>query len=40
MPTKTINEAFDEEQYSELKAVKGDRTWSEAILQEFGVSND
>lgn len=35
---KHINEAFTEEELNQLKDVKGGRTWREAILDEFGVS--
>lgn len=34
---KWLNEAFNEENYEELQDVKGDRSWREAILEEFGV---
>lgn len=32
---KTINETFTDDELEQLKAVKGDRTWREAILDEF-----
>jgi len=35
---KTINETFTEGEMDALREVKGDRTWREAILDEFGVS--
>jgi hypothetical protein len=34
---KNINETFTDDELERLKAVKDDRTWREAILQEFGV---
>ena len=34
---KHINVPFNDETYDALKDVKGDRTWREAILDEFGV---
>ena len=34
---KHINVPFNDEMYDALKDVKGDRTWREAILDEFGV---
>lgn len=34
---KTINEKFTEEEYQDLKDVKGEKTWREAILKNFGV---
>lgn len=34
---KTINETFTEDEIDALQDVKGNRTWREAILQEFGV---
>lgn len=37
---KTINEAFENEEFQALKEVKGNRTWRTAILEEFGVSDD
>lgn len=32
-----LNVAFDDDDAEALEAVKGDRTWREAILEEFGV---
>lgn len=34
---KTINETFTDDELKRLKEIKGDRTWREAILDEFGV---
>jgi len=36
---KKINETFTDGEHSSLKEIKGDRTWREAILEEFGVEN-
>jgi hypothetical protein len=35
---KTINETFTTDEMQALQEQKGDRTWREAILEEFGVS--
>ena len=35
---KNINETFTDDEIDELREVKGDRTWREAILDEFGVT--
>jgi hypothetical protein len=37
---KQINATFEDGEHVSLKAVKGDRTWREAIIEEFGISND
>lgn len=37
---KTIHETFTEHEHEQLTAIKGDRTWREAILVEFGVEVD
>jgi hypothetical protein len=37
---KSITESFTEVEHSALKEKKGDRTWREAILEEFGVSEE
>ena len=37
---KHLNNTFTEDEYEELKDVKGDRTWREAILEEFGVGGE
>ena len=34
---RTINETFTDDEIEAMRDVKGDRTWREAILQEFGV---
>lgn len=39
MATKRINVHFDQRTFDELEAVKGDRTWVEAITEEFGVAD-
>ena len=36
---KTINETFTDDEIEAMRDVKGDRTWREAILQEFGVKD-
>jgi len=33
---KSINPTFTDEEHRELADQKGDRTWREAILEEFG----
>lgn len=37
---KQINPTFTDSEHSDLKDVKGGRTWREAILEEFGVDGD
>jgi hypothetical protein len=37
---KTIRETFTDAEHARLAEVKGDRTWREAILEEFGVAGD
>lgn len=37
---KSINERFTEEEHATLSEIKGDRSWREAILEEFGVSEE
>jgi hypothetical protein len=34
---KTINVTFTEEEYEELTDSKGNRTWRESIMEEFGI---
>jgi len=34
---KTLNETFNQEEFEKLLDVKGERSWREAILEEFGV---
>lgn len=36
---KSINPTFEDEEHKQLTEVKGDRTWREAIKEEFGVSD-
>jgi hypothetical protein len=36
---KHINVVFTEDELEELRRVKGDRTWREAIREEFGVDD-
>jgi hypothetical protein len=35
---KTINVTFTEEEYEKLLDSKGERTWRESIMQEFGIA--
>jgi hypothetical protein len=37
---RTVNATFDETEHQKLTEIKGDRTWPEAILEEFGVEVD
>lgn len=37
---KDIRETFTDEEFEKLKGEKGDRTWHDAILEEFGVSDE
>lgn len=37
MEVKTLNIPLAVEDHEQLAAVKGDRTWQEAMLEEFGV---
>jgi hypothetical protein len=34
---KTLNETFNQDEFEKLVDVKGERSWREAILEEFGV---
>jgi hypothetical protein len=36
---KNIYETFEDEDFEKLEDVKGDRTWHDSILEEFGVKN-
>ena len=36
---KNINVTFTDEEIEAMQDVKGDRTWREAILDEFGVKD-
>ena len=40
MGVKRIQITVDEQTYEELKAVKGDRPWDTAIVEEFGLSDE
>ena len=35
---KRIYETFEDEEFQKLEKVKDDRSWREAILEEFGVA--
>lgn len=37
---RQINETFTDAEFSELRERKGNRTWHDAILDEFGVALD
>lgn len=37
---KQLNETFEDSEHAKLATIKGDRTWREAILEEFGVETD
>lgn len=37
---KQINETVTDDEHAALTDVKGERTWREAILEEFGVDSD
>jgi len=39
MPPRRLSVPFTEAEYEQLKDVKGDRTWQEAVLQQFGVED-
>lgn len=36
---KHINIPVEDETYNALQAVKGDRTWVEALREEFGIND-
>ena len=36
---RTLNETFGDDEFSDLQDVKGERTWREAIIEEFGVED-
>jgi hypothetical protein len=40
MPTKEIRITVSQAKHVELSEVKGDRTWKEAMFEEFGVDNE
>jgi hypothetical protein len=35
----TINAVFNDSDFKSLKEKKGDRSWEEAILEEFGLQD-
>lgn len=37
---KQLRETFEDDEFSKLKDIKGDRSWHDAILDEFGVEGD
>jgi len=37
---RTLNVTFNDDDFEELQSIKGQRTWREAILQEFKVNLD
>lgn len=37
---KQLNETFTDAEFEQLKDAKGGRTWRDAILAEFGVSDE
>ena len=37
MSTKAVNVTFSEDDFERLQEVKGDRSWKDAILEEFGL---
>jgi predicted CopG family antitoxin len=36
---KHLNIPLDEQTYEELRDVKGDRSWPEALREEFGIND-
>lgn len=36
---RNLNESFEDDEFENLEEVKGDRTWHDAILEEFGVKD-
>lgn len=36
---KHLSEPFTDEEHERLVAIKGDRSWRRAILEEFGVES-
>jgi hypothetical protein len=36
---RNLNESFEDSDFEKLEDVKGDRTWHDAILEEFGVES-
>lgn len=37
---RTVNAIFDGDDFEKLKEVKGDRSWPDAILEEFGIRDE
>jgi hypothetical protein len=37
---KSINVLFSDDEFEQLTKNKGDRTWHDALLQEFDVSDE
>lgn len=37
---RTLNERFTDEEFARLKRKKGDRSWHDAILEEFGATQE
>lgn len=37
---KRVYETFTDDEHEQLLEIKGNRTWREAILEEFGVDED
>lgn len=37
---KSITERFTDEEFEQLKEVKGNRTWRQAILEQFEVETE
>jgi hypothetical protein len=37
---RQLNTTFEDETFEALAQVKGERTWREAIREEFGVADD
>jgi len=38
--TRTVNVVFNDEDFKQLQQMKGERSWHDAILEEFGVEAD
>lgn len=37
---KRLHETFTVDEFEQLQEIKGERTWHDAILEEFGVNNE
>lgn len=37
---RQLNTTFTDEEYESLQDEKGERTWHDAVLEEFGVDGD